>query len=284
MPALRYLLSCIGKHLAGGHARCPSCGVGKGVILSRKYLVTALVRCQGCALLYRVPTTSEAENRRFYQVEYQQGFTTDLPDNEALVRLTDTAFKDSGKDFSPFIAVLRAAGATGGRLFDYGCSWGYGSWQFARAGYAVSALEISRPRRDFARDRLNVQCCDRIPIESSQDVFFSSHVLEHVPSVAATVEAALGCLKPGGLFVAETPNGSEALRVRDPGQWDRYWGAVHPNFLDDVYWRRRFAGCPLYLGSPPYDLDSIARWRREGGCTIGDLSGLSLLAISRKPS
>ena len=40
--------------------------------------------------------------------------------------------------------------SAGAMLFDFGCSWwGYGSYQFSRAGYDVQSYEIAEDRRNY---------------------------------------------------------------------------------------------------------------------------------------
>jgi hypothetical protein len=47
----------------------------------------------------------------------------------------------------------------------------------------------------------------------------------------------MSILKPGGLFIAFTPNGSAQFRHENERVWSQLWGMVHPNVLDDRYYR-----------------------------------------------
>lgn len=252
----------------------------------QKYLVTTLVRCEKCELMYRSPITGDEENRSFYQKAYKEGFTTDLPSESQLRTLLDSGFPGE-KNYKKYIDVLTALGCSPGqRLFDFGCSWGYGSWQFKSYGFEVESFEISQPRANFAREKLGLRVFSSMDdVAAPVDIFFSAHVLEHVPSVAATIETALRILRPGGLFVAFTPNGSEAYRSIDPGGWHRLWGYVHPQMLDDIFYRKRFGGDSVTFDTSPYDLGKLSRWS-QGGDPEGeiDLSGGELLCAYRKTS
>lgn len=237
-------------------------------------------------LLFRSPTTSAAEQAAYYQQDYRQGFTTDLPDEMTLRKYLDSGFRGTEKDYSPYLGVLEALGGNKGlSLFDLGCSWGYGSWQLKRHGLAVESFEVSTRRGEFARNKLGLRVHSALSqVTGSFDFFFSAHVLEHLPSVAETIEFGFRVLKPGGLFIAFTPNGSDALRIRQPEAWHRLWGQVHPNFLDDVYYRKAFAGKSFVLGSKPYDLARLADWSASGqGQIFLDLGGDELLVAARKP-
>ena len=202
-PKLKYLLTCSPKAMLGQGRRCPSCGSGNSAKVDSKFVVTQLRRCAKCQLLYRSPTTTPEENASFYQSDYSQGFTTEMPDEVRLLELTSTKFSQTEKDFSRYIEVLAAIGAKpGDRVLDFGCSWGYGSWQFKQHGFHVESFEISQPRAAFARDKLGISVTSNMSeISGPFDVFFSSHVLEHVPSVKAIIDYAFERLRPGGTFV-----------------------------------------------------------------------------------
>ncbi len=286
-PAVRlsYLASSALEAIRGRGRACPSCGCTESSVAARKYVVTALRRCRACELLFRAPTTDAGESGRFYQRAYAQGFTTAMPAPAELEALTASGFRGTEKDYSTNVAVLQALGCgAGARVFDYGCSWGYGSWQLMRAGYSVSAFEISVPRADYARSRLGIDVHATLDaVRGPFDVFFSSHVLEHLPSVAEAIRLAKRLVRPGGWFVAHTPNGSEAYRVVNPRGWMGSWGLVHPNLLDDRFYLRAFGDVPLLIASSPYDFLAIARSSAQNSAepTVLDLRGPELLAIAR---
>lgn len=110
-------------------------------------------------------------------------------------------------------------------------------------------------------------------------MFFSSHVLEHVPSVRQVFKLARRVTKQGGLFIAFTPNGSEPFRRRDEQSFKWLWGEVHPNILTDEFYRNLFSGVPLLLASPPYDYREIGNWDRACRKEF-ELAGNELLAVA----
>jgi 2-polyprenyl-3-methyl-5-hydroxy-6-metoxy-1,4-benzoquinol methylase len=232
--------------------------------------------------MFRIPTTSGDESSAFYQSQYRQGITTSMPSDAQLAQYLRDGFKE--KDFTDRIQVVMAAvGADQRRLFDFGCSWGYGSYQFIQAGFEVEGFEVSRPRAAFARERLGVTTHSTLEtVEGPFDVFFSSHVLEHVPSVTEAISFARRVLAPGGLFIAFTPNGSSCFRKRDILRWRQLWGSVHPNFLDEEFYRHEFRGAPLYMTSGgTYDPQEIACWRDQARTVERDMSNAELLLIAR---
>src|ERR1700733_2767930 len=154
-----YFLSSAAQWVCLSEFRCTNCGSDQYVTVDRKLLVTSLRRCVSCHLMYRVPTDDLATNFRFYQRAYKQGFTTELPSKDVLEALLAIKFAGTEKCYEHYITILRQLGLyKGARLFDYGCSWGYGSWQLAKAGYEVLAYEVSRPRARYAEEKLGVEC------------------------------------------------------------------------------------------------------------------------------
>jgi 2-polyprenyl-3-methyl-5-hydroxy-6-metoxy-1,4-benzoquinol methylase len=250
----------------------------------RKYLVTTLRRCCRCELLFRSPTTSAAESSQFYQRAYSAGFTTDPPSPEKLEALKQSRFKNSDKDYSQHLRLLSAIGcSTGDLLLDYGCSWGYGSWQFDQVGYKVTGFEISKPRCRFARSHLSVNSVDSVDaISGPFDIFFSAHVLEHVPCLSDTMAFARKVTKPGGWFIAVTPNGSEAAKAKNQASWTQLWGLVHPNLLDDRFYANVLRTDRYILATSPYDFQRIGEWARSAAPSVLlDLSGDELLVIAK---
>jgi hypothetical protein len=61
------------------------------------------------------------------------------------------------------------------------------------------------------------------------------------------------------------------------------WGLVHPNLLDDAFYRRAFDGLPFLLASFPYDVPTIERWAElnDASSVSLDLTGFELLAVAR---
>lgn len=258
MQKFNYLVRSVTNFTDASRWCCPNCGGVTGEELDRKFLVTRLIRCGDCQLQYRAPTDSEQFNSAFYNYFYKQGTTTQMPGSTELEQLCASQFEGTEQAYSRFIGMLKREGVVPGmRVFDFGCSWGYGSYQFRHAGYEVDSYEIAVDRRNFGIEKLGVRhidepfaIADGHPLYQSYDCFFSAHVLEHVPAPSRIFNLAWKCLKPGGLFVAVAPNGSAAYRRHNPGGWRRLWGGVHPNFLDDDFYNIHFSRSKRHFVSP----------------------------------
>lgn len=280
-----YLLRCLAAQFTAGRYRCPNCGSAASRIVDRKFVITQLRRCETCLLLFRTPTDKPESNQAYYENEYVQGFTTTMPSDAKLIEMKRSNFADTDKSYAYYISVLSQLGLkAGSRLFDYGCSWGYGSYQFAQAGFDIVAFEVAPTRRRFAREKLGVRTFDDMMRAESDfagqiDCFFSAHVLEHVPAPSKSFGHAMRLLRHGGLFVSFTPNGSEAHRVASPN-WSKVWGERHPQFIDDIFLDRSFMLSPRSVGSSPVGNMSLPVECRLN--RVDKLAGSELVFAARK--
>lgn len=234
--------------------------------------------------MFRTPTTTAQENTSFYQEEYQEGFTTEMPAPEILHELKKNLFAGSPKDFKGFSEIFKTIGIVpGDRLCDFGCSWGYGSWQFMQYGLQVQAFEISRSRAEYAKSQLGIDVVSRTAdLKPPFDVFFSSHVLEHLPSVQTAIDLAWKLLRPGGYFIAATPNGSLDYRKKNAFVWQSTWGLKHPNHIDELFYKKAFRSVSYQIMSCPYDSDQIKKWALHPVQSVLNLDGEELLVIAKK--
>lgn len=290
-PDLRhYVLRSATWRLWPSLAICPSCGSRGTDAVGRKALVTKLVRCPGCFLLYRVPQEPRDWQERFYQSGYESSLATHLPSKPELAKMTARDFRGTEKDFSSKIAVLSALGAKpSNRVLDFGCSWGYGVWQLRAHGYEASGFEISRERALYGRERLGLAITDSLNTLKSGyfDFVFSNHVFEHLPDPAELPKILGRLLRPGGIAVAWFPNGSMAHREARPHGYHHSWGRLHAVYLDDAFLDKALEGYSVRLegrayGRPP-DLESITAWN-EGAVQDQRLTGPEMLMIVRKPA
>ncbi len=283
----RYYVTSLAKWPFPSYFVCSNCGSSNVDIVDRKYLVTSLARCRDCLVQYRRPTGSPEEYSAFYLSGYSTD-KTDTPKNRDPAYYTLEVLR-SVKDQSDYARVLKALGLpSGATVFDYGCSWGYGSAQLASAGFQMTGYEISPPNRVFAREVLELDIVDDFerfagdPANHQRfDVFFSSHVLEHLASVDAVLAAARAIVKSGGYIVIFVPNGSSEFRRHDEKRWRRLWGEVHPLFFPQTFFARVFEGQKILTGASPLAEEDIARFRDGDTSVTASLDGKELACIVR---
>lgn len=256
-------------------AACPGCHGQNTYLLHRKYLVTALYRCRDCMLMFRVPKGDPEQSARFYQSAYNEGFTTDCPSREQLQAFLECGFAGTEKEYSTYIKVLQAAGVRPGmRVLDFGCSWGYGSWQLRKAGYEVLSYEVSNPRARYAETMLGCALAEPAKLDGTIDCFFSAHVLEHFDRPRDLWKLAYRTLKPDGIVATFVPNG-----CLDRKEVHSIWGHVHPLLIDADGLRAMAASCG-FTGrcySLPYNLAEI-----QSGSSGSSLRGDELVIIAQK--
>ena len=279
LQRVSYLTWAVGQLLKGADRSCPACGGTRTNRIGSKYLVMLLFECPDCKLKFRVPKEDSVAAVNFYQETYKEGFTTEMPSAPALAGLLEKRFTGSDRDFSTYIAVCRAVGLPPGAvILDFGCSWGYGSWQLRQAGFRVFSFEVSRPRAEYARNSLHCEMVDNLSsLDGKVDCFFSAHVIEHLPNPAIILDTARKALKTGGVGITFCPNG-------DPSSsWSSHyadlWGKHHPSVITPAFLQHAcaVAGFTVRTYSNPYDFDGIAN-----AADAGDLPGDEICAVMRK--
>jgi 2-polyprenyl-3-methyl-5-hydroxy-6-metoxy-1,4-benzoquinol methylase len=281
LSKLSYLVkSCLGYFTP---RLCPACGSRNNLVVDAKYGVTRLLECQECFLRFRHPVDTEKFNFSFYQKRYIQPdtITTELPSEEKLKIWLDSNFKNSPKNARTHIDILRALSGnlTNLHVLDYGASWGYTALQFKHEGMKVSCYEISEVRADFGR-KLGINYYAAIDeIDCIHDVFYSSHVIEHLPSPEILFNVAGRSLKKGGLLILFCPNGSADHQKANKANYHQGWGLVHPLYLTGQYFAKKLKDRPYFITSSPFPLDKIGNWAKKSQL-ITDLSGHELLVIS----
>lgn len=263
--------------------KCPYCGSRINTVIDRKYIVTTLNRCAECHLYFRHPPDTPSFNRTFYQKEYKQNndLTTDLPGEAQLEHLMSNNFRGSNKDSANKIDILHKLHRNAYlKIIDYGASWGYTSFQFLKAGFSVQSYEISRPRAVFGQKLgINILTEENL-LEGNADIFFNSHVIEHVPDIRHLFQTAQRLLTEEGYFVAYCPNGSPEFAARSPYVFHKLWGLVHPNFLNAAFFSKVFKDVPFLIGSNESDSKEIENWDRNSQ-KILDVSGDELFVFAK---
>lgn len=267
---------------------CPSCQSKNYALTDRKYLVSRLFECKDCGLYFRHPLESVAANRGFYQSKYQQadGITTFLPEEGSdLEKVKEGIVNNPGNPKNALrikrIFEILYPSQQNLSVVDYGASWGYISWQLKSYGLNVQSYELSQPRAHYGNAHLglDIQTNER-ELRGGNHVFFSSHVIEHVPVVSKMLELAADLTHPEGFVVTLCPNGSREYRQKDPAGFHLAWGQVHPNYLNANFFKKYFTEKPLFITTTPFDWESLKNWNQQSQF-IGDLSGSELLTIAR---
>ena len=263
---------------------CPACGGTNTFLVRRKYLFTSLFRCRTCDLRFRVPKDDARRAAEFYQETYKQGHTTDCPSDDALAPLIAKRFVGTEMDFSTYVEVLCAAGlGPGDAILDFGCSWGYGSWQLREAGFKVYSYEVSKPRASYAKKKLSCNVVESFEeLQGQLKCVFSAHVIEHLPDPNLIWQIGVTVLSEGGFIACFCPNGTPELeQVYGSSRYHQLWGKVHPLVITPEFLQNGSAvhGCRARVYCNPYNLDLIA-----AGAADDKVHGAELCMIAVKSS
>ena len=247
----------------GRNRSCPACNGTDTSLIKRKYWFTSLWYCASCDLRFRVPKDDPPRSAQFYQEEYTQGFTTDCPSDTDLASLIATKFADAEKDFRPYVEVLRAAGLrSGDAILDFGCSWGYGSWQLRDAGFNVYSYEISKPRAQYAKQKLSCNVVESLEgLRGRLKCVFSAHVIEHLADPNLLWNVGTTTLEDGGLIVCFCPNGDPLMEgIYGASRYHQLWGKVHPLLVTSNFLQKssKKHGYRSRVYRSPYKLTAIA--------------------------
>jgi hypothetical protein len=96
------------------------------------------------------------------------------------------------------------------------------------------------------------------------------------------IDVGLRLLRPGGVFIAFTPNGSDQFRAIRYNTWHRWWGFVHPQLIDGEYLQKTWGHSELLVATSPYPLHDLRRHRGESSRFL-NLEGEELMFALWKP-
>jgi 2-polyprenyl-3-methyl-5-hydroxy-6-metoxy-1,4-benzoquinol methylase len=161
-----------------------------------------LVRCDTCGLLYVENPPSQAELKTHYS--FESGYHLGLAEDAATVA---THAREARRN----LRVLSQS-APPGRLLDVGCSTGLFLGVARESGWNIHGLEYSADSAQIARSRLGTDVVDQGELlpgrfaPASFDVVTMWDVIEHMPDPRSALRVVHEILKPGGLYIAKTPN------------------------------------------------------------------------------
>lgn len=265
--------------------KCPFCGGNELKKLDGKYIVTSLLECQDCKLNHRHPRDSEKFLEKFYQVDYSisNKMMTSLPNDQEINTLKIKNFP-ALRAYDDYIDACFNRDPKGLKIIDYGCSWGYNVYKLKKSGYDTLGYELSIPRAKFGEEKLDVSIyTDEIDLREGNDLFLSSHVIEHLPSIGKFIDFSKKVLKEDGIFMAFCPNGGLGYAKRHPDIWHGTWGLEHPNHLSVEFAANAFKNNPYLIltGDWVFEPSQIKDWDGKSQIISPVQDGKELLIIAK---
>lgn len=169
-------------------------------------------------------------------------------------------------------------------VIDYGCSWGYNLYQLEQSGFNPSGYELSVPRAKFGEEKLGVKIfTNENDLPVNQDLFLSSHVIEHLSKLTAFIKLSQDKLNKEGIFMAFCPNGNNEYRQRESETWHGSWGDIHVNLIDQEFAKEVFKNNPYLIltGDWEFDPKEISNWDGKSQTIGSKMDGKELLIIAK---
>lgn len=162
-------------------------------------------------------------------------------------------------------AVQRFADVNGSRVLDIGCGGGLFLSKMRDQGATVMGLELSDSRALYATRQYGMEIVKH-PVESdywakhaeSFDVVTLWDVIEHVNYPRATLTAAAGLVKTGGLLLIDTPC-RDAFYHRAGVLTYRLSGGRYPTLLNAMYSAHRFGHKQIFATHEMRQLFEVAQ-------------------------
>lgn len=209
--------------------RCNICGSNKftklytlqDYLLERPDILTTLVRCDNCGLIYQNPRPSPSEMDQHYPDEYEPYETlTNLRRSWLLRKAIEYGLAKRAK----FVTKHRR----NGRLLDIGCASGtflsvmrsQGKWELY--GVEPNARVASVATQNTGAVVFVGTLTDARFSEQYFDVVTMWDVLEHVYNPQTTLDEIFQILKPGGVLIIRVPNGA-SLQAKIFG---KFWAGL----------------------------------------------------------
>jgi 2-polyprenyl-3-methyl-5-hydroxy-6-metoxy-1,4-benzoquinol methylase len=233
--------------------------------------------------MFRYPKETPEYNQKYYQQDYQEGITTDMPSPETIETWKKANFKSTPIDFTEKLNLLSFF-VQNGTILDFGASWGYVSYQLSAAGYDVYGYELSKVRAKYAAKYLGVRMIDSLQelekYGETFDAIYTSHVIEHVPYPKDLFNLFLKLLKPKGKLVAFVPNCQSMSQIMGHGFGMHHVLALNKEFLEPALLNQGFEN--TFFTSSPYNFDKIRKFAESGVKYEDRLEGDELFFVATK--
>jgi SAM-dependent methyltransferase len=165
-----------------------------------------IVECNMCGLMYANPRTTVEEHEALSQADADQVFS------EISTSYRQRLEKETlqVRDYAGTRSFLAERFPRRGKLLEIGSGFGYLSRFFREDGWQTLGVDPNAGFCKYAESEfgLNVIAAtlpEADVADESVDVALMMHVIEHVPDPVDTLREIYRVLRPGGIFVMETP-------------------------------------------------------------------------------
>lgn len=197
-----------------------------------------VMACAACGFRHVVPLPSPEAQAAEYAENY---YTGEKPDYLKHAAEDAEWLKLMHRDRLEIIRSHLPAGIDTPTLIDIGSGPGFFLDAARELDFHVRGIEPSRQASAFARERGHDIICAMFDARlaatlAPADAVTMTNVLEHVADPVAMLDAAIACLKPGGILMVAVPNDYSPLQLaaRDGMNMAPWWVAPphHLNYFD----------------------------------------------------
>jgi SAM-dependent methyltransferase len=193
--------------------RCNLCGADDAEVVFPKgrAQLHQIVRCRRCGLMYANPQ-EHVDCEDFAAREPGAAYDPALPGHRQYYEKQLTQLPDNLRA----LRVLNGLFPRRGDLLEIGCFAGIFLNRIRSDGWRVKGLDPDRPVANYARATYGLEIIEGVlPSPALADASFDAvvllHVIEHFSDPSANVREIRRLLRPGGVFVVETPRFNSLL-------------------------------------------------------------------------
>ena len=229
--------------------------------------------CENCDAIYLLPPLTEAEEAKFYKLEFEKFMSSRAGDEQDWTNAQkhiDTN-QDNVKRRWEFMKQHVTPGMD---LLEIGCSTGFMLDHFRHIGINAEGIELSDEFVPFLRQRgypiyLSLDELLAKKPESAFDVITHFFVFEHIRDPFSFLSKTFDLLKKGGCMIMEVPCANDPLTsLYDIPAFEKfYWSIAHhyyyrPKTIDYIFNKLGFD----YEIAPEqrYDLSNHMHWMTHG--------------------
>ncbi len=193
---------------------CNNCGSDqyKVVFKAGKSQINQIVKCNNCGLMFAYPIKIDLDSEYWEGEEHKETDNLSAFDvkSENFQLMLDKKERIQIQDYMSSLKVVESFIGKKGKALEIGSSRGFFLDRLKNSDWEVEGIEPSLSRREEAKklfgfDLIAERLEDTNLEENSFDAIFLFHVIEHVLNPKEFVSIINKYLKPGGVFVMETP-------------------------------------------------------------------------------
>ena len=183
-------------------------------------------RCPSCAHLFVFPLPSRQAVHKYCEESYSSQY---------LVKMR-AWFEVLARRRVEILASLFSA-ASGRRLLDVGCGYGFFLKEAQSRGWDALGIEASLLPLLFAREELGVHVIEHeledvfTALKLDFDAITFWHVLEHLEQPASAMNEAIEHLRPGGCLIVNSPNIDSAVFKIVGKRWSWIYAPGHNHYF-----------------------------------------------------